>query len=188
MRPFDYVSVVLSVIIGLGLTHLLTGFVELVQARDRVRFYWLHTTWAALLFVGIVYLWWSIWGPRALPVWNFGSFLVLLLEAVLLFVFVAAAFLVPRPTDPPLDLRAHYYQSRRGVFGAYAAFVVLLMIHNGLLGGSLWTSANAYLLIAVAVTGGAMVTERGWYHAAAVMVLIVWLAMFIVTFGLRIRA
>lgn len=52
MDAFGYVSVIISVVIGLGLSHLLTGAVELFKARRRVRFYWVHLLWVALTFVG----------------------------------------------------------------------------------------------------------------------------------------
>lgn len=182
MSPFDYISVVLSVVIGLGLSHLLSGCVELVQARERVRFYWVHTTWAVLTFVGIVYLWWSIWGLRNLRVWNFASFLLLLLEPVLMF--VAAAFLVPKPDEHPLDLRSYYYANRQGIFGAYTAFAALLILQNALLNNRLWNTADWYLLAVLLISAGAIVTTRPWYHAAAAVGFVGWLAAFIAKFGL----
>lgn len=188
MAPFDYISVVLSVIIGLGLSHLLQGYVELVQARGNVRFYWIHTAWTLLTFVGIVFLWWSIYGLHTLRVWNFPSFLLLLLEPVLMF--IAAAFLVPRRKDDneSIDLRVHYFQNRRGIFGAYTLFVLLLMLQNALLNGHLWVSADAYLVGAAVVTGTAAVTDRPWYHGAAAVALLAWLVVFMVAFQmLRLR-
>src|SRR5215204_2361109 len=94
MEAFGYVSVILSVVIGLGLSHLLSGAVELFKARRNVHFYWVHLLWVALTFVGHIFLWWTMWNLRLIRGWNFFSFLLVLLGPVLLY--VGAAFLIPK--------------------------------------------------------------------------------------------
>src|SRR5919112_6448330 len=109
MDAFGYISVIFSVVIGLGLSHLLTGVVDLAKARARVRFYWVHLLWVALTFVGHVFLWWTMWNLRLMRAWDFFTFLMLLMGPVLLF--AAAGFLVPKvEPDRPVDLRQHYYE------------------------------------------------------------------------------
>jgi len=54
MTPFEYLSVLISIILGLGLTHLLSAVRELIQKRAQVRFYWLALIWAALIFMAQV--------------------------------------------------------------------------------------------------------------------------------------
>src|SRR2546430_11876759 len=46
-----YLSVLLSIILGLGLTQVLTAVGRLVRHRDRVRPDWLPLLWAAVLLV-----------------------------------------------------------------------------------------------------------------------------------------
>ena len=107
MRPFVFVSVIISVVIGLGLTHLLTGLGGLVQRWRRVRFYWLHLLWLATLFISQVFLWWSLWNLQEVRGWTFYSFLLFLLLPVLLY--VAAALLIPAVDDDSLlDMRAYF--------------------------------------------------------------------------------
>jgi hypothetical protein len=184
VSPFDYISVVLSVVIGLGLSHLLTGAVNLIQERERVRFYWVHSVWVVLTFVGIVFLWWSIWRLRMLQNWNFVAFLLLLLEPVLMF--VAAAFLVPRPSDKRIDLREHYYKSRRGIFGAFATLTALLILQNGLNNERLWITADWYLLVLLALSVAGAVTAREKFHSVVVLCFAAWLIVFVAVFGFRL--
>ena len=40
MTAFDYLSVLLSIVLGLAITQLLSGFAGLVRARDRMVMYW----------------------------------------------------------------------------------------------------------------------------------------------------
>src|ERR1044072_4415648 len=125
MDAFGYISVIFSVVIGLGLSHLQTGVVELFKARGRVRFYWVHLLLVALTFVGHIFLWWTMWNLRLLRDWNFFLFLLILLAAVLLY--AVAAFLIPKgEPGASLDLRKYFYENRSAFFGANAAFTALI--------------------------------------------------------------
>ena len=51
MTSFEYLSVLISIILGLGLTHLLSAVRDLIQQRAQVRWHWLPVLWAGLIFV-----------------------------------------------------------------------------------------------------------------------------------------
>jgi cell division protein FtsW (lipid II flippase) len=186
--PFGYVSVIFSVVIGLGLSHLLTGVVDLVKARQRVRFYWVHLVWVAITFVGHVFLWWTMWNLRLMKAWNFFSFLLLLLGPVLLF--VAAGFLVPKvEPDKPVDLKAYFYENRGWFFGTNATFTALISVENWLLTGrpspAPVTATFAVWIVLLCVSAFVR-NER--YHAAAALLIAALFLIFIIMFGLRLGA
>ncbi len=189
MTPFDYISVVLAVVVGLGLSHLLLGIAHLLRRRRNVRFYWVHTTWIALTFVSIVYLWWSIWNLRTLKAWNFFSFLLLLLEPV--FLFLAAAFVVPDAatfeTSSTMDMETFYYANRRVLFGSFAGNLAVIIIQNTILNHGRIVTANLYIAVALAFLGGAAITARRSYHAVLAVTLIAWMLAFIFRFGLILQ-
>jgi hypothetical protein len=185
MSPFDYISVVLAVVVGLGLSHLLLGIVEMLRHRGRMRFYWIHSIWIALTFISIVYLWWTIWNFRKLASWNFFSFLLLLLQPVLLF--IAAAFVVPAGGESESDMSAFYYRNRRGIFGTFAAFLALVIVQNSILNHSPLIVANAYLAGAFALIAAAAMTPRRAYHATVAVIFVVWMVAFISHFGLLLQ-
>lgn len=186
MKPFDYVSVIISVVIGLGLSHLLSGFVELFKLRGRVRFYWLHTLWAVLTFLGGVFLWWSLWNLREMRVWNFFSFVMLLFEPVM--IFIVAAFLIPKPNAVDYkDMREYFYENHSAIFGANAVFTLLLLVQNGILaGGRIFTAFNGLIALALALFCGGALTKNARYHAALGLFLTLWFLLFIVLFGLNL--
>ncbi|HEX8722455.1 MAG TPA: hypothetical protein VF736_17700 [Pyrinomonadaceae bacterium] len=186
MDAFGYVAVIISVVIGLGLSHVLTGVVELFKARRRVRFYWVHMVWVALTFVGHIFLWWTMWNLRLLRDWNFFSFLLLLLGPVLLY--VAAAFLVPK-VEPgaSLDLRDYFYENRAAFFGVNAAFTGLLSVENWLLTGRMSpapVTAVFAVWFALLCVSAFVKSER--YHAALAVLFVLLFLSFIVLFGLRL--
>ncbi|MFL7807358.1 MAG: hypothetical protein AB8I80_01935, partial [Anaerolineae bacterium] len=45
MAPFEYIALLASIIIALGLTRILTGLGQLLQLRGAVRSYWVHVVW-----------------------------------------------------------------------------------------------------------------------------------------------
>ena len=51
MDEFSYLSVLLSVILGLAVTQILKGFRGLLLSRARIRLYWPVIAWAALLLL-----------------------------------------------------------------------------------------------------------------------------------------
>jgi hypothetical protein len=136
MTPFEYLSVLISIILGLGLTHLLSAVRELIQKRARVRFYWLALVWAALIFTTQVQWWWGIFELRVRPAWNFFSFLFLLLAPVSMYL-TAGIVLPDLEGDEKCDLKEYYYRNHGWIFGLTAI-------------GNLLDAGRAYMAVASA--------------------------------------
>ena len=186
MDAFSYVSVIMSVVIGLGLSHLLTGTAELVKARQRVSFYWVHLLWIALIFVGHIFLWWTMWNLRLIRHWNFFSFLSLLLAPVLLY--VAAAFLIPKvEPDASIDLRAYFYENSSAFFIINAAFMALMGVENWVLTGRLSpmpvTVVFAFWFVLLCVSA---IVKNARYHAVVAVLFGLLFLLFVLQFGLRL--
>ncbi len=184
MDAFGYVSVIISVVIGLGMSHLLTGAAELVKARRMIRFYWVHLLWVLLIFVGHIFLWWTMWNLRFVRDWNFFSFLLLLLAPVLLY--AAAAFLIPK-VEPGayINLRDYFYENHSAFFSISAAFAALLGMENWLLAGhpSRVTIVFAVWFVLLCVSA---VVRNARYHAVISLLFGLLFLMFVVLFGLRL--
>src|SRR5690242_855024 len=97
MDAFSYLSVLLSIILGLGLTQLLTAAGRLIRHRDRVRVHWLPLVWAAVLLVIYVQVWWSMYGLRLRSGWTFGAFSIVLAQTAALYLM--AAVVLPEHVD-----------------------------------------------------------------------------------------
>jgi hypothetical protein len=64
MDSFSYLSVLISIVLGLGAANLLTGLARIVQMRTRVTMYWPTIVWALTLLVIHVQTWWTMFGLR----------------------------------------------------------------------------------------------------------------------------
>jgi len=51
MSPFEYVIVLISIILGLGITLVLTGIAELIRKWNAIKIFWPYLIWIGLVFV-----------------------------------------------------------------------------------------------------------------------------------------
>lgn len=136
MDAFSYLSVLNSIVLGLGVASLLAGFAAMVRVRDRLEMYWPLPAQMILVFFIHVQLWWALFALRNLTQWSFPGFLVVLMQPVL--AYLAAAFLVPDvPNDRPLDLKQAYFREARWFFAALLLLVLDSLAKSLVLGGTL---------------------------------------------------
>lgn len=182
MTPFEYLAVLISIVLGLGLTELLAGVQRLAHARQRVRFHWLPLAWSGLVFVTLVQWWWAAFGFRAWMEWNFFSFLVILLVPVLYY--LAAALVLPiREHDGGFDLEVHYFGIHRLFFGTLAAATLIESVRALLARDARAASLD---LAATLLLASLAVVRSPRYHAIGTLFAAGLLAAFILVETLRI--
>src|SRR5438552_816001 len=85
MNAFEYISVLISIILALGMTRVLAGVGEMLQARMHRRIYWVHVIWIANLFIYLVIAWWIFCRWRNQQEWTFYLFVFVLISPTILF-------------------------------------------------------------------------------------------------------
>lgn len=164
MDAFSYLSVLLSIILGLGLTQLLTAVGRVIRHRDRVRVDWLPMLWAGVLLVVYVQVWWSMFGLRELRSWTFVEFLIVLLQTVTLYMM--AAMLLPEQVEESgADLRGYYDRHHRWFFAFFLATLVISVGKDVVIGRRLPELSNlAFHGIFAAISLSAILVARRRYH------------------------
>ena len=136
MDEFGYLSVIISVIIGLSITQLLQGIGQVINARDRVRIYWPTMGWAALLLLIDIQAWWAMFGYRDRHQWTFIQFTVLLVEAIMLYLL--AAIVLPNiPDEGEVDLRSNYFRHGGWFFGSLVVLLLDSLLKSVVVSGGL---------------------------------------------------
>src|SRR5581483_560656 len=97
MAAFEYLSVLISIILALGMTRVLAGVGEMLQARSRRRIYWVHLLWVINLFLYLVIAWWIFYRWRNQQPWTFYLFVFVLISPTVLY--LASLLLFPRESD-----------------------------------------------------------------------------------------
>jgi len=119
---FDYLAVLISIILGLAIAQVLQSYRGLALARTRTTVFWPTLIWSLLVLLLAVQSWWAMFGLHALTVWRFADFAIVLAQAI--GVYMLAALVLPDfGGEAPIDLAAHYANHRRLFFGALALVV-----------------------------------------------------------------
>lgn len=146
MDSFSQIAAVVSIIIGLGMTRLLSGGIVLFRGRHRSRVDWIPLVWAGILFLVIVQFWWSVNHiPPGFSGWSIESVVALSLLTCLLF--VSAALLLPQSeADQATDLAQFFENEGRWSLLFFALYNLATIAANGFFFGAdvrqLWAALS----------------------------------------------
>lgn len=177
MDAFEYISVLTSIIIGLGMAQLLLGVSRIIQHPEIARPYWVHLTWVLTMFIYAVFWWWWEFSLGEIEIWTFGAYLLVVLYAFL--VFLMCALLSPVGLSGYDGFEGYYYAKRVWIFGT---FLLMQFVDSGvaLIKGadyflSLGTMYYVGQSLSIALSAIAMVTRNKKFHAAFVLALLAFL-------------
>ena len=168
MGMFEYVIVLISIVIGLALTHLMQGIAGLVQHPKRAQIWWVHLVWVAFLFFNTIFWWWWEFRLRAIAVWTFQLYLFVICYAFL--IYLACALLFPRDLEGYEGYKDYLLARRRWFFGLLIAWLAVDVLDTLAKGiryfaslGLEYPIAQAGMILLCAV---GFVTRRERVHAA----------------------
>ena len=185
MSIFEFLMVLVSLIIGLGVAEVLTGVARIIRDRDTVQTYWVHSLFIVIVFLALLQQWWEIWGVRDLPVWTFPGLLMMLSGPIGLFLI--ANLLFPEPLRDT-DLRDFYYQIMKPVLLLGVATSLLSVAFRPLVLGSELIALNnlsSFLIAAVFVS--MMLIQKSWYHGLMVTMVFVGICADVLLVGFAIN-
>lgn len=125
MSIFEYLMVMVSIMLGLGATQLLRGFSKVAQSPQR---FLPLTMWAVVLFYIHLQMWWALWDLNAVPVWN--QFYFYFLVSLPCSLFAATELLVPLGSSANTDWRAHFFKVRKWFFGVFFVFSICAAVQT----------------------------------------------------------
>jgi hypothetical protein len=183
MSHFEYLSVLLSIVIAFAMSEALSGWGQMIRMRDRVRVYPLHLGWSVMTVLMMVQWWWGFWQYRIVLDLGFFGFLAVLSEPITLVLL--AFVLTPHPAElGGRDLRAEYFRNRRWIFGLAALLLVELVVVDALVAGQpFWHPENAIRGAGLGMLAVLGISENERLHQALLTLAYVLLVVFVfVTF------
>lgn len=171
MTQFEYLSVLISIIVGLALTQLLSGAARLIQLRHRVSAHATTCCWMASMFLVNTQMWWAAFERRAAADWNFFSFLLYLLMPII--GFLLSYLLVPQFEDgDAMDLSANFAENRPWFFGLLALLPCVSMVEEAVrFGGLDWNGDTAFRIVFAVVAAVASRVRSALFQF--------WIALFV---------
>ena len=189
MEIFNYLNVMIAILLGVGLFQIFGGIGRLLQVRHRVKPYWLHSLWVLILIMAHAHLWWSFWGLRDAVRWNYGEFLYLLIGPaglVIISQVIIPGELYGELHDQKFDLRRHYYDISHLFFSIFAAVMSWAIFLEPVLGvRSLFVEFRILQALALVAIGACAASKRPIVHTIGVSVVSALLA--VVVFLIRFR-
>ena len=114
MQAFEYLGVLVSVVIGLAMTHLVVGVVRLIQSRKSTLVYWVHLLWVVNVLYWLLGFWWFFYAWQSLPEWSRPMYFLFMAYALCLS--VAAGLLFPL-TGAVSNFKDFFFEHSRWFFG-----------------------------------------------------------------------
>jgi hypothetical protein len=185
MSQFEYLSVLVSIIVGLALTQLLSGAARLIQMRRRVRMHVPTLCWMTTLFLIDIQVWWVAFERRAAVDWHFFDFLLYLLIPVMLFLLCYLVLPDMGDEDAP-DLGANFADNRGWFFGLLAGIGMVSLVEETLRTGRIPLDADAafrVVFVTLALVMARVRSERvqAWNAVAMLVMILAYIAMLFVS-------
>ncbi len=165
MSTFEYVMVLVSIVIALAIAHLLTALGECVRRfrgkGEPIKLDAVFLLWVAFVLVWLVsFWWWEFKFQEVVTEWSFGLYLFIISYSIALFML--AQILVPYRMSGVTDTYADFMDGRKWFFGTLLLVQAIDSIDTFLKGYD-WGVRPAVLTIvavnvAVAIIG--FISER----------------------------
>jgi len=154
MDQFEYVMVLVSIIVGLGIAHILLGIGGIIdrlsRKDDRLELSLAHAAWLGHCFLWLVMFWW--WEYRlsmTVEDWSMGLYLFLIFYAVA--IFLLQAVLVPRTWDGVTSLKEYFLERRVWFYSLLAFATILDTLDSYLTGGFQYILDTGYIGMGISV-------------------------------------
>ena len=177
---FAYLSVLLSIILGLAMAEILQGYRALLLARGSVKVYAPPLIWSGIMLVLAIHFWWASFGLANRKDWDFTAFSAVLMQTVMLF--MGAALLLPhKKQGEAIDLKAHYYSEAGPFFSFGLLFIVFGFIKDWLLDRHILNGGMPmfFFLFFISVTILALIVRKPRVHEIIAPIMAFTVAVFI---------
>jgi hypothetical protein len=183
MSAFEYVIVLISIILGLGITTILTGVAELIKQSKLFILYLPHIIWIVLVFVMHIHEWWFCYELKSESVWTLPKFLFIVLYPINLYIL--AHLLFPAGLSTGFTSREFYLNNYPKLFIVTIILDVQSIIHNVVLKSFPLQSQIPHVIVLAALS--ALVLTKTKNTAVHITVSILLLLTMIVSLAFEHR-
>lgn len=129
MNAFEYVTVLISIVLGLGITQILIGVANMIKQYERLTLYWPHVLWVLFVLLLHIQEWWVTYELKTFTPWRLPSFLFIMMYPINLFVLAKLLF-PDRFLSKAINLRDFYFSNYRKIFSLLVLSGLLSILYN----------------------------------------------------------
>ena len=185
MSLFEFLMVLVSIIVGLGIAEILTGIAQLIRCRGSIQGYWVHSVIVTVVFFALLQQWWEIWEIRNTPTWTFPGLLMMLSAPIGLFLIAHLVF--PEPVAQS-DQRSFYFQKMNPTLWiAILTVLSSVAFRPVILGEDLFTTDNLSSFVLILIFCSMIFIKNATYHGVMVILVLLALLADILLVGMEIH-
>jgi hypothetical protein len=177
MSSFEFISILMSIVVGLGVTNLLSGVGRAFYRRKQVPMDEVHLVLTTSTLLVLALNWWVTFKWNTTTVWSFDTFLVLIAWTIALYMLTT--FLYPPDLSEEEERGNRFDRNRSGYYSAFIVFCAMDITQTAMRGGLFQPIWYLPFVAHYAVLAGAglWVRKRGydrffaWYQ---LITLLIW--------------
>jgi len=173
ISPFEYVVVLFSIILGMGVTQIVSGMASIIHRWEKVKIYWPHLILVLLVFVIHIQEWWEAYDMRNYAFWRLSTFLFIILYPVNLYILARILFPI-NWRSKEIDLKKFYFQNYRRIYLFTITLDLLAVIDNVFISGYKISDQIVQIVVLLILT---FIIVRGhsneWLHKAIAAILLI---------------
>ncbi len=179
LSPFEYVTVLISIILGLGIAQIVTGLADIIHQWKRIKLYWPHMIWMLIIFFLHIQEWWNIYDLRAYEVWRLPTFLFISLYPINLFILARLLFPLHSHEETILNYKEFYFSNYRKFFLGVIFTAILSALENFIIGSKGLSGIILQLVIMVVLSFVAIRNiDKEWVHK---LIVSIWVLSIIIS-------
>ena len=177
MNTFEYITVLVSIVVGLAIADMVTSLHRLLRSWKQVRWDWVSLAAALLVLAELLNLWWKWHGFSGNTLGQVVPYF-----GVLILLFLTASATLPDNVPPDgIDLRRYFDETRAYFWSVYAAYVAgwsgLSLIHDISSGTSIPTALGSrwFDLLNIPLFVLLIFIRPRWVSGVIILATLVWL-------------
>jgi hypothetical protein len=140
MNLFEFLMILLSLIVGLGLAEILSGIARSLKSEGVRGFSWAHSATTLGVLIALLQAFWESWSLASIETWSFPAMLLMLGAPT--FLFLIAHVLFP-DRESTLSLDDYYFERARLIWALASLSVIVGTLFRPLaFGMPLWALEN----------------------------------------------
>jgi hypothetical protein len=181
MNLFEFLMILLSLIVGLGLAEILAGIARFLKRSGKHEIPWIHGTATLAIFVALLQTFWESWGLRTIEVWSFPAMLLMLGSPICLYLM---AYVLFPERDDHAALDQYYFERARLLWPLGGLTVIVGTLFRPIaFGDSLWVVDHASGIPILVVCAILTLTRKRVVHWILVPVVLAAVLLDTLTFS-----
>tara|TARA_B100001167_G_C16662524_1_gene253941 strand:+ start:79 stop:636 length:558 start_codon:yes stop_codon:yes gene_type:complete len=125
MNKFEFIMVLLSIIIGMGIAETLKTVSRFM--KDKTHLGSLHILWSVSTLIALIQLFWASWKTEYRADWTFIDLTIVITPAIIMYL-IASLLLIPKKETKNLDL--YFINQRFPFFLLQLSLIILFTISD----------------------------------------------------------